>query len=208
MALERFWWNVKIGASNLWPEVQTDDPGLDRNRLARLLRSAVPWLTPATVEGYDLDDFTFLSPSQRDELRTSVEGFRKVAETVPASGHATKEQIQEALPKFRRILEILRPDRIPDVDGFRVVKMLESLQFPEVVKVIWEFDTDATGEPAIRVWVVMKDEVAKRPGFFEKEVRIRDQIDLALRRLGLRWWPYIGFLTASEQRDFEQGVAR
>ncbi len=172
------------------------------------MRNAVPWLTPATVEGFDPDDFTFLPQSERDERKTSVERFRKVAETVPDSGPATKEPIKEALPRFRRILETLRPDRIPDVDGFRAVKMLESLQFPEVVNVIWEFDTDATGEPAIRVWVVMKDEVAKRPGFFEKEVKIRDQIDLALRRLGLRWWPYIGFITASAQRDFEQGVAR
>lgn len=208
MALDKFWWNVKLAASDLWIDVQTDDPGLDSNRLTRLIRNAVLWLTPATVEGFDPDDFTFLPQSERDELRTNVEGFRKVAETVPDSGPATEAQIKEALPKFRRILEILRPDRNPDVNGFRAAKMLESLRFPEVVKLIWEFDTDATGEPAIRVWVILKDEVARKAGLFEKEVKIRDQIDLALRRQGLRRWPYIGFRTASEQRGLERGVPR
>jgi hypothetical protein len=86
--------------------------------------------------------------------------------------------------------------------------MLESLRFPEVVRLIWEFDNDATGDPAIRVWVVLKDDVAKRPGLFEKEVKIRDQIDLALRRQGLRRWPYIEFRTASEQRGLERSVPR
>jgi hypothetical protein len=208
MALEQFWRNVKIGASYVWPDVQTDVAGLDRKRLARLLKNAPFWLTPATVEGYDPGDFAFVPQTEQDELKTSVEGFRKVAETVPDDGPATKEQIQEALPRFRRILEVLQLDRIPDVDGFRAVKLLESLRFPEIVKVIWEFDTDVAGEPAIRVWAVMKDEVARRPGLYPKQVMIRDRIDVALRRLGIRWRPYIGVRRASEQRDLERGVLR
>ena len=63
---------------------------------------------------------------------------------------------ERAESAFSRILEILRPDVNPDVDALRASKILENLRFPEVVKVIWEFDTDATGEPAIRVWVSLE----------------------------------------------------
>jgi hypothetical protein len=92
----------------------------------------------------------------------------------------------------------------PDVDAFRASKILENLRFPEVVKVIREFDTDVTGDPAIRVWVILKDEVAESSTYFEEAVRIRDQIDLALRRQGIQRWPYIHFRTASEQRGLER----
>ena len=132
-----------------------------------------------------------------------------MAETVPdgrPGDHGARSS--EALPRLRCILEILRPDLNPDVEAFRASKVLENLRFPEVVKLIWEFDTDATGDPAIRVWVILKDEVAERPTFFEEAVSIRDQIDLALRRRGIRRWPYIHVRTISEQRNLDRHVRK
>jgi hypothetical protein len=210
MALDDFWQNAKIAASLVEPRVNADSSGLDPAHLHRLMRNAVIWLTPATVAGFDPCDFTFLSPSEREELKTSVGDFRRVAETVPDDGPATKEQIQEALPKLRRILEILRPDLNPDVDAFRAAKVLENLRLPydvrdDVARFIHEFDTDSTGDPGVWVWVILKDEAAEGPGFFEKAERIRQFVDLALLRQGVRLRPYIHFRTVSEQRELDRG---
>jgi hypothetical protein len=174
--------------------------------LERRLANAVPWLTPAAVEGFDPGDFSFLSPEEREDLKCAVEEFRRVTATVPERGPATDEQIRAGEEAFGRILRILRPDENPDVEALRASKILENLRFPEVVKIVRTFDTDATGDPAIRVWVILKDEAAERPAYFEDAVRIRDQIDLALRRHGIRLWPYIHFRTASEQRSLERAA--
>jgi hypothetical protein len=210
MALDEFWRNVKIAASLLWPDVLTDAPDIDSDRLARRLKSAALWLTPATVEGFDPKDYKFLSPSERDELKESVEGFRRVAEQVPDNGPAKKGQVEEALPKLRRILAILRPDRNPDVDAFRAAKVLENLQLPydvrdDVIRFVPEFDTDWTGEPVVWVWVILKDEVAERPTFSEDTDRIKRAVEMALLRQGDRFRPHVRFRTASEQRELTRG---
>jgi hypothetical protein len=206
MALDEFWRNVKIAASLLWPDVLTDAPDIDSDRLARRLRSAAMWLTPATMEGFDPEDFKLLSPSEREDLKESVEGFRRIAEQVPDDGPARQEQVEEALPKLRRILGILRPDRNPDVDAFRTAKVLENLRLPDdvrddVVRIFPEFDTDWTGEPMTLVWVILKDEVADRPTFFEETDRIQRAIEGALRRQGDRLHPRVRFRTVSEQME-------
>jgi hypothetical protein len=208
MALDKFWWTVKAAAVSSFGRLGSDSPHVDLSPIERRLRNAVPWLTPAAVEGFDPDDFSFLSPDERAELKSCVEEFRRVAATVPDNGPATDDQIRRGGAAFNRILEILRPDENPDVDAFRASKILQNLRFPEVVKLIREFDTDVTGDPAIRVWVVLKDEVAERPTYFEEAVRIRDQIDFALRRQGIQRWPYIHFRTASEQRGLERTTRR
>jgi hypothetical protein len=210
MALEDFWRSVKAGASLLDPRVRvgTGASSLDPDHLQRLFRNAVIWLTPASVAGFDPRDFTFLSPSERKELKACVEGFRRVAETVPGDGPATDEQIKAALPRFLRILEILRPDANPDVESFRASKLLENLRLPDevrddVVRFIHEFDVDSTGDPGIWVWVILKDEVIERPTFFEDTEKIRRYIVDALFRQGVHLRPYIRFRTVSEQDELE-----
>jgi hypothetical protein len=208
MALDKFWWSVKAAATSSFGRVVSDSPHVATSSIERRLRNAVPWLTPAAVEGFDPNDFSFLSPDEREELKSRVEEFRRVAATVPDSGPATDEQIRAGGTALNRILEILRLDENPDPDAFRASKILQTLRFPEVVKVIREFDTDAAGDPAIRVWVVLKDEVAEKPTYFEEAVRIRDQIDFALRRHGVQRWPYILFHSASEQRALERNARK
>jgi hypothetical protein len=207
MALDTFWWSVKAAVASSFGRVRSNDPRLSA-MLERRLANAVPWLTPAAVEGFDPGDFAFLSPEEREELTGAVDEFRQVAATVPDRGPATDEQIREGLTAFRRILDMLRQDENPDVDAFQASKVLEKLRFPEVVKVLRAFDTDATGDPAMRVWVVLRDDVADGPTYFEDAVRIRDSIDSALRRHGVRYRPYIHFRTASEQRGLERAAKR
>jgi len=107
MAIQDFWLNVTAALSYFDSRLVTESSDLDPRQLQSRLRKAVLWLTPATVDGFDAGDFGFMAQPERDELKASVEDFRRVAEKVPDDGPATLEQIREALPKFQRILKIL-----------------------------------------------------------------------------------------------------
>jgi hypothetical protein len=208
MAIQDFWLNVTAALPYFDPQLATEPSNLDPRQRRRRLRDASLWLTPATVEGFDAGDFGFMAQRERDELSASVEDFRRVAETVPDDGPPTEEQIREASPKFQRILENLEPRENPDIEAFRASKVLANLRLPNVQKLIHLFDTDSTGDPGIWVWVILKDEVAERPTFFEETDEIRGRIEIALRRTGLRRFPYIHFQTVSEQREIDHGARK
>ena len=208
MAIQDFWLNVTAALPYFDSRFATESPELDPRQRRRRLRNAALWLTPATVEGFDANDFGFMEQTERDALKASVEDFRRVAETVPDDGPPTEEQIREASPKFQRILEVLQPHENPDIEAFRASKVLAKLRFPNVQKLIHLFDTDSTGDPGIWVWVILNDEVAERPTFFEETEEIRGRIEVALRRTGLRRFPYIRFQTVSEQREIDQGARK
>jgi hypothetical protein len=208
MAIQDFWLNVTAALPYFDSRLATEPSNLDPKQLNRRLRDAILWLSPATVDGFAANDFGFMAQTERDALKASVEDFRRVAETVPDDGPATEEQIREALPRFQRILDILQPHENPDVEAFRASKVLAKLRFPNVQKLIHLFDTDSTGDPGIWVWVILNDEVAERPTFYEETQQIRDRIELALRRTGLRRFPYIHFQTVSEQREIDDGVRK
>jgi hypothetical protein len=107
MAREEFLLNLRIAASSLNMTVQTDSPHLNGDRLASLLNRCDLWLTPRSVGGFKPDDFPELSPAKRRELREEIERFRAVACKVPANAPATKEQVRDALPHFKRVVELV-----------------------------------------------------------------------------------------------------
>jgi hypothetical protein len=209
MAIDDFWLNVEIASRSDFGSVSSDSPLFDSGHFQRRLRTAVSWLTPASVEGFDARDFTFLSPSEREKLTACVEGFREVAEKVPADGPATQEQEHEARSKLSCILEILRPDENPDVEAFRAAKVLENMRLPhdvrdDVDRILREFDSDSTGDPSVWVWVILKDEAAKGPKSFERAEQIKQFDDDTLFRHRVRLRPYIRFLTVSEQDELDR----
>jgi hypothetical protein len=198
-------------ASLIWPNVIA--PRLDEDQLAETLRRAALWLTPLSVEGFDPDDFAFLPPREREDLMRSVEDFRRVAATVPDRMAPNREQYREAQGSLNRILEILRPDRNPDVDAFRAVKVLENLSLPDDVRgdvdrIIHKFDIDSTGDPGVWVWVILRDEATRKATFRQVKEAIRRSIDSALRRYHIPLRAYILFRTTSEQNDLDRGRLR
>jgi hypothetical protein len=206
MALQDFWLNLKAAARFIEPKVLPDPHLIDPGEYRRISKNADLWLTPATVEGFDVRDFHFLPPQERAELKANVEGFRIVAEHVPASEPAKPQQMEEALSKLGHILEILQPDLFPDVESFRIASILRQMKLPEtVVDLKHEFGIDSSGEPAVWIWVVLQDAVAGRPTFFSETQEIRERIKSVLRREGVRRWPYIRFRTASEQQSLNGG---
>lgn len=113
VALGDFWLNVRRAARKVAPDVIAEGPKLDSAAIQQKLRDAVLWLTPKSVEGFDPSDFEFLSPAERKALTEAVKRFRQIAERVPPDKPATDEQIQQALPQFQRIVEILRLTDLP-----------------------------------------------------------------------------------------------
>lgn len=203
VALRDFWISVRAAAGSISPKVTVDSPSLDAARIEHILARATLWLTPAAVRGFDEGDFGFLSPGERQALSSSVEGFRLIASQVPPKGPATDDQIQAAMPHFRRILEILRPDKFGDDESFHVGKILEQQlenRFPEWVR-DFKIETgyDANGDPAIWIWVVVDDDAVQQKEFPENTRSVRNTVEEILRELGVTRWPYVRFRTVSEQ---------
>jgi hypothetical protein len=110
-----------------------------------------------------------------------------------------------ALPPFRRIVEILRPDKYADLDALVIGKRVEQLlrgRLPDWVReLVFETGNDAVlGEPAIWIWVEVDDDAAAEDVFSENTRSVRDVLQPAVRKLAIDRWPFIRFRTTSEQR--------
>ena len=211
MAIQDFFLGVQIAASLQTPRVQTDSSRLKPDQIQRTLRRACLWLTPATMQGFDPRDFTFLPKAEQVELQNGVEAFLRIAEQVPGNGPCTPQQQESAAKELQRVVKILRPDFNPDVEAFRMTKALELVRrlLPEeVVEVKHEFNTDWTGDEAVWIWVIMRDESADESDSFEKSKDIQEQIEVALRRTGAKRWPYVHFRTESEEQSVVAGTLR
>jgi hypothetical protein len=181
-----------------------DSPRLDASRIERLLRGTDGWLTPKAVEGFDEDDFSFLAHRERRELTESVRRFLRVAEHVPGDAPASEEQVRDALPNFKRIVEILRPDKYADIDALKIGKQVEQIvgeRLPSWVKeMVFETGSDAVGDPALWIWVEVDDRAIDGSSLIEVFQPVRRELEHALEKIGTGRWPYIRLRSSSEQR--------
>jgi hypothetical protein len=88
--------------------VPIDSPPLDPDALANKVYRADIWLTPRTVEGFDLREFRGLMPGQRGELEHAVAEFRAVASRVSTKRPAKAEEIDKARVALQQIVEVVR----------------------------------------------------------------------------------------------------
>ena len=204
MAKEEFIQNVRLARTLLDHRVEADHPSIDADQIARRLSRAALWLTPASVRGFDAADFPELSDASRDELERSVRAFREVAEQVPDDGPATAEQEAAASRSFHTILRVLDP-YFPTPDELdRLRAAMKTVDFPDVVQTWdYEFGRDLAGDPAVRIWMVVDDEVADDPTFTATSTRLQREIHRSLQRAGLDRWPYVYYRTFSEQRSLQ-----
>lgn len=212
MPLEDFLTNVSISAGQLAPTVIADSPRLDTADIEDALRKTVLWLTPKAVVGFDPADFVFLPPSELKSLTESVERFRNIARQVPADRPATDEQIQQAFPEFLRIVEILRPDKYADPDALEIGKKVEERLAGRLPAAIWELrfetDEDSSGEPAVWIWVILKDDAVRKDVFQTNVTVIRKLLADTVTELGFKQWPYVHFRTDSELEQLSNRVAQ
>lgn len=70
-----------------------------------------------------------------------------------------------------------------------------------VLAVSHRLDVDATGAPAVWVWVVVDDAAAASENFPTVAAEIRDAIRDVLHQAGIDRWPYVRFRTRSEEAE-------
>jgi hypothetical protein len=83
-----------------------------------------------------------------------------------------------------------------------VKRIIEAVDLPPyVVDQVVEVGEDASGDPAIWVWIIVADDATDRPEFFDESMAIEDRIFSALEQAGDERWPYVRFRTRSEQAE-------
>jgi hypothetical protein len=197
MAIDDFWRNLQTAASLYAPSATTDSAHVDAGAMEQMLRGAVRWLTPRSVDGFRIEDFEFLEEEQRSILGESVERFLAVARQVPGNKPATPEQAEEGRAAFEAILRVLQPDRFKDAESFRTQVLLDRElegKLPGwVTGISCETGLDLVGDPAIWIWVDVTDDATNRRKVAKEGQAIHETIETAYRRIGGRRWPFIRF---------------
>src|SRR5690242_3754424 len=109
MAREQFIDNLRIASRILTPPSVNSEQSPETDAyLAAKLHARDLWLTPKSVEGFDLADFGDRPVKEREELRKEVGAFQAIAEKVPTNKPATKAQSNQARKHLERAISIVR----------------------------------------------------------------------------------------------------
>ena len=208
MAIKEFWISVRAAASLMVPKAAVDSPRLDRDRIEKILRGATFWLTPGSIKGYDPKEFDFLSEDERTRLEEGVKEFKAVAASVPKNAPATDEQIDEGVTGFRKIIEVVRPDKYADFEAFVIGKKIENQvrdEMPDWVReMVFETGYDVGGEPGVWIWVEVEDFALEDEVLRDNAQLIREIVRRAADEVCPDRWPYVRFRTVSDQRPSPQ----
>jgi hypothetical protein len=208
MSLENFWFNFQMSTGLLQVRPAVDSPRLDSQRIEEFLSGSDFWLTHVSVKGYEVEDFQFLGEIERNELQSGVEQFRDVATKARIGGILNDDELKQARSGFRRILEVMRPDKYNDIDAFVIGKKIENHVrelLPDWVReLVFETDLDSSGSPAIWIWVEVEDDVVKSKLFFDKFRIVDETLTQAAIQICPERWPYIRLRGSSEQRPKQE----
>lgn len=81
------------------------------------------------------------------------------------------------------------------------IAALEAVLDESVEHLDLEAGADADGEPALWVWIVLRDDAPESAWSWENRQALRDKVSEGLRALGVSDWIYMRFRDASEVRD-------
>jgi hypothetical protein len=211
MSLRDFWGSVRRNVGFIAPKATVDSPRLDAGAIERGLRATTLWLTPRVVAGFDEAEFEFLPEGERRKLSHLVKEFREVAGQVPPTAPADKDLVAKALPLFRDLVGMLAFDRYGDAEAYRLGKQIERAiadrRPPELAELRFNTGADSTGDPAIWIWAILKDEAAAKPVFAQTTRSIRELLSEAAAEAAPDLWPYVRFRTVAEQAEL-LGAAR
>ena len=188
----------------LRPGAAVDSPRLDSERIEEIMDGSDHWLMYASVKGYEPEDFDFLEASEKEQLAIGVEQFRDVSVKARNGGVVNEDERSRAKSGFRRILEVVRPDKYADIDAFVLGKKIENQvrdEMPDWVReLVFETGYDASGAQALWIWVEVEDDVARRVAFHDEFLLVREALVRAAGQICPDRWPYIRMRTVSEQR--------
>lgn len=176
----------------------------------RLKKTAVLWLSPQVVAGFDPDEFAYLPSEERATLVKAVNGFRSVAEQ--ARGHEpTPDEIKTGSGHLAAIIKTLGTPAL-DKEGaaLMVAVHVAKGKFPDfVLGLDYTLDSDATGDPGIWIWVLIPDDInPDSKEFREFAVWFPKAVRKALAHVKSDRLPYIHYRPLSEAVELmSEGVA-
>jgi hypothetical protein len=91
-----------------------------------------------------------------------------------------------------------------DAEVEKIRDVLESIEYPPGI-VSWKFELgeDWTGEPAVRIWLFVDEEVVQRKETVRVTMGVERKILDAFRAAGIQRWPYLRVRTEAEQRELD-----
>jgi hypothetical protein len=201
MALFGFVKRVRIAASPFPPKAWEDPATIPTAEFDRAVEFEDIWLAPATVKGYSDADLVAFPVPDRDRLRAAVTTFRAVANAIPDGAPATGEQVREALPAFATILDVLKP-HLADGDLLTVRRAIWRALEPYrewILTFDFEMKPDSSGDPAVYVWLILKDDVDVETREVQDELYdVRAAIRKEFTAAGITDWLYASVWGRSE----------
>ncbi|MBI5853574.1 MAG: hypothetical protein HZB39_21405 [Planctomycetes bacterium] len=74
-------------------------------------------------------------------------------------------------------------------------------------RVLTKIGTDSTGDPAVWIWIILKDASLPRAWSFESREKLRQWAKQTVRSAGIEDLTYVSFRTESEQQELERSPA-
>lgn len=199
MAITDFFRNARAVTSVLAEQLDTATAN-PPEATVRLLAGRQLWLTPEAVAGYDPDDFRFLPPDEQDRLAAAVEHFRAAAAEL-SGREPTADEVFHAAGLWTDLFKPLR-EYVSDPEGLAIIRALlrDEDGLPGfVLGLDYALDTDATGDQAIWIWVIIDDAAdAESSAFQEFARRFRARVRKALQAQHVNRIPYVRFRPRSE----------
>jgi hypothetical protein len=182
--------------------VQADSPLANTEAAEAMINRADIWLTPKSVQGFDVGDFPELGPNRQRELQTAVREFLDIATRVPPKEPATLEQVRNARVPFERILEILAPYLPTPQEEQQIEAALGPIIFPAWVESWYpEFGSDESGGAAVWINVYVYERTVPRNEVGRFASHLTAQIQQALAAEGSDRWPYVRVRTVAEHKS-------
>ncbi len=214
MSLERFWNEVRRGAS-FYPGGHTPDaPRMDSTAVECGLRSKTDWVSPYSVTGYDEVEFGFLSPPERTRLTAAVTNFRAVVR--PRNPfrpeRPTVAEMETVLPYFRDILLLLEFHRFRDAEAFRIGKTVEAeiapFRPPELTELRFHTGYDSTGDLALWIWGFVSAACPRREDGWADTTHLDRGLSEVARRVAPELYPFISFRDLCPPEQPAKGSSR
>jgi hypothetical protein len=130
--------------------------------------------------------------------------------TTDADRDALNKIARRALANVKAYVDTLSPDRVADLAIF-TIKIEQALQgkLPAWVRdITCQLGPDASGDPALWVWLDVAPEVIDKPQFAKEVPEVSDKVFEAAQNLNVGLWTYVRFRSVEEKATTSSGVSR
>lgn len=83
----------------------------------------------------------------------------------------------------------------------KIERILKSIKPAFASGLRFQLDDDATGDPAVWVWLIVADEKLESPAFQSELEAFQSQVGETLRADGIERWPYVRLESISDQAE-------